>query len=215
MKVKLGSIAKVVYPLFLGWFFFFCWRGLLSDQIVQPVIWPFLIIGGIMLSICFSLLFFSGLFAVDSHKDKIKYLSLLAVSFGASSIALMESTDNSIYESKFAKLENSIQYFNEKNENKSYLTSKPYAEFLKAKSTLDVTKLKEYTKSIDSLVSIDKNLSMNLILVRELVTSFDVNNQFNTISADHFVSKTEYNEFRDFVLTNSKGNERLSLVMSN
>jgi hypothetical protein len=211
MKIKLGSIAKVVYPLILGWSIFFLWRVSTIEQIVKPMYWPFLIGIILSLSILIGFFFFGGLFAVDSRKDKLKYLSLLAISFGASSIALIQYTDNSIYEGRYANLEDSIHYFNK---NKNYLTSKPYAEFLQAKESLDVTKLKEYTKSIDNLISIDKNLSMTLVLVKETVTSFNINDKFNEINSDNFVSKTEYNAFRDYILEHSKGNERVALVMA-
>lgn len=211
MKVTLGSIAKVVYPLILGGGIFFFWRSAIIDQIVEPKPWPFLVFIGILISPLFGILFFGGLFNANSRKDKLKYLSLIAISFGASSIALMQYTDNSIYEGRYANLEDSIHYFNE---NKNYLTSKPYTEFLQAKQSLDVAKLKEYTKSIDNLVSIDKNLSMTLVLVKETVTSFNINDKFNEINSDNFVSKTEYNAFRDYVLEHSKGNERVALVMA-
>ena len=212
MKVKtIGSILKVVYPLFLGWLFFFIWRALLSDQIVQPKIWPLLIVMGVFIIAFFTFLFFIGFSPLKLLKDKIKYLLLLAISFGASSIALMQSTDHFIYDSQYAGIERNIKYFNE---NKDYLTSKPYVEFLEARKSLDVAKLKEYTKSIDSVVSIDKNLSMTLVLVKETITSFNVNDKFNAMTADNFISKAEYNEFRDFVLQHSKGNERVALVMA-
>lgn len=181
------------------------------DQIVQPKIWPVLILMGLFLIPYFACLFFIGFAPLKLFKDKIKYLSFLAISFGASSIALMQSTDHFIYDSKYANIERNIESFNE---NKDYLTSKPYAEFLEAKKSLDVTKLKEYTKSIDGVVSIDKNLSMTLVLVRETVASFNVSEKFNEMNADNFISKAEYNEFRDFVLQNSKGNERVALVMA-
>lgn len=212
MKVKtIGSILKVVYPLFLGWLFFFIWRALLSDQIVQPKIWPLLILMGVFIIAFFTFLFFIGLSPLKLFKDKIKYLSLLAISFGASSIALMQSTDHFIYDSQYVGIERNIEHFNK---NKDYLTSKPYAEFLEARKSLDIAKLKEYTKSMDSLVSIDKDLSMTLVLVRETVASFNVSEKFNEMNADNFISKAEYNEFRDFVLQNSKGNERVALVMA-
>lgn len=211
MKVTLGSIAKVVYPLILGWGIFFFWRSAIIDQVVEPKPWLFLIFTGILISPLFGILFFGGLFNANSRKDKLKYLSLLAISFGASSIALMQYTDTSIYEGRYANLEDSIHYFNE---NKNYLTSKPYAEFLQARQSLDVAKLKEYTKSIDNLISIDKNLSMTLVLVKENVTSFNINDKFNEINSDNFVSKAEYNAFRDYVLEHSKGNERVALVMA-
>jgi len=211
MKVKLGSIAKIVYPLLLGWLVFFIWRASLTDQIVQPKIWPLLILMGFILIAFFTCLFFIGFSPLKLFKDKIKYLSLIAISFGASSIALIQSTDHFIYDSKYAGIERNIESFNE---NKDYLTSKPYAEFLQARKSLDIAKLKEYTKSIDNIVSIDKNLSMTLVLVRETVASFNVSEKFNEMNADNFISKTEYNEFRDFVLQNSKGNERVALVMA-
>lgn len=211
MKVTLGSIAKVVYPLILGWGIFFFWRSAIIDQVIEPKPWLFLVFTGILISPLFGILFFGGLFNANSRKDKLKYLSLLAISFGASSIALMQYTDTSIYEGRYANLEDSIHYFNE---NKNYLTSKPYAEFLQARQSLDVTKLKEYTKSIDNLISIDKNLSMTLVLVKETVTSFNINDKFNEINSDNFVSKAEYNAFRDYVLEHSKGNERVALVMA-
>lgn len=211
MKVKLGSIAKIVYPLLLGWLVFFIWRASLTDQIVQPKIWPLLILMGLFLIAFFTFLFFTGFAPLKLFKDKIKYLSLIAISFGASSIALIQSTDHFIYDSKYAGIERNIESFNE---NKDYLTSKPYAEFLQARKSLDIAKLKEYTKSIDNIVSIDKNLSMTLVLVRETVASFNVSEKFNEMNADNFISKTEYNEFRDFVLQNSKGNERVALVMA-
>lgn len=85
---------------------------------------------------------------------------------------------------------------------------------MQARQSLDVTKLKEYTKSIDNLISIDKNLSMTLVLVKETVTSFNINDKFNEINSDNFVSKAEYNAFRDYVLEHSKGNERVALVMA-
>lgn len=211
MKVTLGSIAKVVYPLILGWGIFFFWRSAIIDQVIEPKPWLFLVFTGILISPLFGILFFGGLFNANSRKDKLKYLSLLAISFGSSSIALMQYTDTSIYEGRYANLEDSIHYFNE---NKNYLTSKPYAEFLQARQSLDVTKLKEYTKSIDNLISIDKNLSMTLVLVKETVTSFNINDKFNEINSDNFVSKAEYNAFRDYVLEHSKGNERVALVMA-
>lgn len=211
MKVTLGSIAKVVYPLILGWGIFFFWRSAIIDQVIEPKPWLFLVFTGILISPLFGILFFGGLFNANSRKDKLKYLSLLAISFGASSIALMQYTDTSIYEGRYANLEDSIHYFNE---NKNYLTSKPYAEFLQARQSLDVTKLKEYTKSINNLISIDKNLSMTLVLVKETVTSFNINDKFNEINSDNFVSKAEYNAFRDYVLEHSKGNERVALVMA-
>ena len=211
MKVTLGSIAKVVYPLILGWGIFFFWRSAIIDQVIEPKPWLFLVFTGILISPLFGILFFGGLFNANSRKDKLKYLSLLAISFGASSIALMQYTDTSIYEGRYANLEDSIHYFNE---NKNYLTSKPYAEFLQARQSLDVAKLKEYTKSIDNLISIDKNLSMTLVLVKENVTSFNINDKFNEINSDNFVSKAEYNAFRDYVLEHSKGNERVALVMA-
>lgn len=212
MKVKtIGSILKVVYPLFLGWLVFFIWRSSMSDQITNPMIWPMLIFMVLIFLLFFAALFLIGLAPLKLLNDKIKYLSLIAISFGSSSITLMQSTDNFIYDSKYAGIERNIKYFNE---NKDYLTSKPYVEFLEARKSLDVAKLKEYTKSIDSVVSIDKNLSMTLVLVKETITSFNVNDKFNAMSADNFISKAEYNEFRDFVLQHSKGNERVALVMA-
>jgi hypothetical protein len=212
MKVKtIGSILKVVYPLFLGWLVFFIWRALLSEEIVQPKIWSLLILMIFFLIAFFTCLFFIGFAPLKLFKDKIKYLSLIAISFGASSIALMQSTDHFVYDTRYAGIERNIEYFNE---NKDYLTSKPYAEFLEARKSLDIAKLKEYTKSMNSLVSIDKNLSMTLVLVRETVTSFNVRDKLNDMNADNFVSKAEFNQFRDFVLQNSKGNERVALVMA-
>lgn len=212
MKVKtIGSLLKVVYPLFLGSLFFFIWRASLSDQIVQPKMWPVLILMGVFLLSFLAISFFIGFSPLKLFKDKIKYISLIAISFGALSITLTQSTDHFIYDSKYAGIERNIESFNE---NKDYLTSKPYAEFLQARKSLDIAKLKEYTKSIDNIVSIDKNLSMTLVLVRETVASFNVSEKFNEMNADNFISKTEYNEFRDFVLQNSKGNERVALVMA-
>lgn len=211
MKVKIGSILKVAYPLFVGWVFFFIWRASLSDQIVQPKSWLVLLLMGFIFLPLLAIFIFIGLAPLKLFKDKIKYISLIAISFGALSISLMQSTDHFIYDTKYASIERNIESFNE---NKDYLTSKPYEEFLQARKSLDIAKLKEYTKSIDNLVSIDKNLSMTLVLVRETVSSFNVSEKFNEMNADKFISKTEYNEFRDFVLQNSKGNERVALVMA-
>lgn len=113
MKVTLGSIAKVVYPLILGWGIFFFWRSAIIDQVIEPKPWLFLVFTGILISPLFGILFFGGLFNANSRKDKLKYLSLLAISFGASSIALMQYTDTSIYEGRYANLEDLIHYFNE------------------------------------------------------------------------------------------------------
>lgn len=89
-----------------------------------------------------------------------------------------------------------------------------YANFKKDMDENNLDKLIHYNMNRDELESVDTNLVMNIILIKENIKNLTIKNKIEEIYNDKYISKIEYTALKQYILDNPNEDVALAQLVS-
>lgn len=146
----------------------------------------------------------------DINKKDEKLLMIMVLSFVFFIVSLFPIIRSIATHTLYSQIESSII--------RSYDGKSPktenYANFKKDKENNNFEKINYYDKNREELLSIDTNMVMNLMLVKENIKDLTIKNKLNEMYSDKLISVNEYKDFKEYILNNSNNDDILAQLVS-